>query len=236
MSQRYPYSIGPGVSRLPPQMRPQPMFANPLEGPQPRSVFANGPGSWAEGAQGKLKRNAALAYGAKELMDRISLGEGTAGDAGYDTTFDHKERVPGVGLPTQKTLNEWQGDYGDALAEHGGKRIIGKAQFAPNTMGDIRRNMRLTGAELGGPDLQDRMYREVLHMAGYDDYLDGNLTTDEFAQRLAGRFASVAKKNGKSHHEGQPVGTTYEEIVTAIKAAEAEARRQGYKPGERGWR
>jgi hypothetical protein len=95
--------------------------------------------------------------------------------------------------------------------------------------------MKLTGKELGTPELQDRMYRELLHMTGYDDYVDGNLTKDEFAQMLANRFASVAQKNGVSRYN-QPVGTTYDQINSAIDAAEAEARRQGYVPGQRPWR
>jgi hypothetical protein len=92
------------------------------------------PTALAGATAARSKRDMALAYGAKALMDRISVGEGTAGDAGYDTVYNHLERRPGVGLPTQKTIDEWQSSYGVTLRKNGGKEVIGKVQFAPITM------------------------------------------------------------------------------------------------------
>jgi hypothetical protein len=69
-----------------------------------------------------------------------------------------------------------------------------------------------------------RMGREVLRLAGYDDFLNGKIDAEAFRHRLAGRFASLPDpKRGDLSHYGQPLGTTPQRLKAAIAAAKAEA-------------
>lgn len=168
------------------------------------------------------KRDAARAFGAGATLDQIAKGEGAGGDAGYDATHGHgKYYPPRWAPPSQLTLDQWD-QLSAEIRRRGGKSPIGKYQFEPGTLGDIRKAMGLTGSEIATPELQDRMGREVLRMAGYDAHLAGKISAADLQKGLAHKFASVAGPDGKSAY-GQPIGTTSTQIHALIAQAQAAA-------------
>jgi muramidase (phage lysozyme) len=115
---------------------------------------------------------------------------------------------------------------------------IGRYQINRETRGELQKAMGLSGTERFTPELQDRMGRERLKRAGWDDYLAGRITRDQLQTKLAGVWASVGQPNGRSRHN-QPVGTTSAQIQAAIDQAQAEAehlRDLGDDPWAPAWR
>jgi hypothetical protein len=170
------------------------------------------------------KRDAALAYGGGPILDQLAQGEGTGGDAGYDATYSHGKYYPqGWAKPSQLTLDQWT-DLAAQMRKAGGSSPIGKYQFMPDTLSDVRKSMRLTGSEIATPELQDRMGREVLRMAGFDKFLAGKISAAALQDNLAGRWSSVVGANGKTHYPDQSrIGTTGAQMRALLAQAQAEA-------------
>jgi hypothetical protein len=87
--------------------------------------------------------------------------------------------------------------------------------------------MNLTGDEVAEPGLQERMSRELIHQAGYDDYLAGRKTAAEVQQRLAGVWSSLpADSSGYSAYmrNGKKVTARVSpvEVQAALRAGKAE--------------
>ena len=172
------------------------------------------------------KRDAARAFGAGILLDRIAAGEGTGGPDGYDTTFGyHRYDPPGGRKPlAEMTLDELEIYQRGMVARGARSSAAGRYQILRETAGELRGRMGLSGAEHFTPELQDRMARELLRKRRWDDYLAGRITQDQLQDQLATEWASIARSTGRSRHD-QPVGTTSDQIRDSISRAQAEAIR-----------
>lgn len=194
----------------------------------------------APAPRSRTKGEAARDFGAGILLDRIAEGEGTGGPDGYDTTFGYgRFDPPGWDKPISRmTLDELDAFQAGLAKRSRISSAVGRYQINRRTMGDLRKRMRLVGSELYSPEMQDRLGRERLRMARWDDYVAGRITRDQVQERLARGWASVATAEGRSYYD-QPVGTTSEQIRAAIDQARAEAehlRTIGGDPSEPAWR
>jgi hypothetical protein len=110
----------------------------------------------------------------------------------------------------------------------------------PPLLQDVRKAMKLTGSEIVTPELQDRMGREALKIAGYDDYLNGKKTLIEFRRGLARYWGSIPDPTTERlHYPNQHQGTNNERVEAVIGSAKAEAehfRDVGIEPGPYSWR
>lgn len=186
---------------------------------------AGGP-SATGGVSETVKRMRALDDGAHHVLDVIPLGEGTAGERGYDTIYNDRggARYPaGWKRPTSLTVDEAIAMDGDARRLNG-DYAVGKYQFKAQTLGDLKRWMGLKGGEVMAPDLQDRMARELLHRKGYDDYLAGRVAAPAFQRSLAGLWDSLpATADGQTFPRG-PLGRTRQAPVAPAKVVQALSR------------
>ena len=170
------------------------------------------------------KRDAARAFGAGILLDRIAAGEGTGGPDGYDTTFGYRKYDPPGGRKplAEMTLDELEA-YQQGMVSRGARSsAAGRYQIMPETARELRGRMGLSGEERFTPELQDRMARERLKMAGYDAYLRGEISAAQLQERLSGAWTSVARANGAARNRQDPVRTDSIAIQQAIAKAKAE--------------
>lgn len=148
----------------------------------------------AESGMAGAKRAAARDFGAHYIMDLIPQGEGTTSyDASYSNGDGTGKNYPaGWKKPTQLTIDEAIRMAPDLQRSARGD-VIGKYQFKPGTLADLKTSMHLKGSELLTPALQDRMARQLLHRRGYDDYLAGYITPEELQRRLSSEWSSFAE-------------------------------------------
>jgi len=115
------------------------------------------------------------------------------------------------------------------------------APILRKTAREVRERMGLTGSELFTPELQDRMARERLKMAGYDAFLRGEISAAQLQERLSGGWTSIATPAGKPRKRLDPMRTDTATIQAAIAQAKAEADhlsglRAGPDPRKPAWR
>ena len=173
------------------------------------------------------KRDASRAFGAGVLLDRIAVGEGTGGPDGYDTTFGYRKYDPPGGRKplADMTLNELE-VYQRGMVDRGARSsAAGRYQILRETAGELRGRMGLTGAERFTPELQDRMARERLKMAGYDAYLRGEISAAKLQDNLSKAWTSVATPSNKARNARDPMRTDSAAIQASIARARAEADR-----------
>ncbi|MGA0604962.1 hypothetical protein ACO2Q0_03095 [Phenylobacterium sp. VNQ135] len=142
----------------------------------------------------------------------------------YDVTFGFGRYDPsGFNKPiTQMTLDEID-RFQAAMRAPRGSTPVGKYQFTRDTLRDLRRNLRLSGSEVFTPELQERLGRKRLQIAGYDRYLAGELSEQEFRARLNKAWASVPLPGDVPGHD-QPLGTTDAEVTAVLRRAAPAAR------------
>lgn len=78
----------------------------------------------------------------------------------------------------------------------------GRYQFLRKTLVDTMKTMGLTGKEIWTPDLQDRMAVQLMIGRGLEKYLDGEITAEGFANRLAMEWASLPVVSAITGSEG----------------------------------
>lgn len=77
------------------------------------------------------------------------------------------------------------------LAKGSKSTACGGYQFLRKTLKATIAEMGLKGSEKWTPDLQDKMAIHLMRKRGLDDYLDGNLSVEGFANNLAKEWASL---------------------------------------------
>jgi len=198
------------------------------------------------------KRARALEGGAAPLMALISGGEGTPGPDGYDK-FYNGYKPPGMPPVTSMTLGQID-QVQKGMLDHGvGSSAFGKYQFLRGTRAGLQKGMGIADDQVATAGLQDRMMREFLNTLGYDKFVSGRMTPQEFQSRLAGGFASLARGpddkvlSPKGKRRDAPVRTF--DIQATLAAAKAEHERflqtdpyitqrieEGYMPDVTRWR
>ena len=129
----------------------------------------------------------------------------------YETISSFKERL----LPkriTKMTVDElladmqtWRKKYGTLSSAAGRYQIIYK------TLLNLKQVMNLTGTEKFTPNLQDRMGMQLLRFRGYDAFMSGQMSLQQFAKNLAQEWASLPVLTGTKNYKGVNIkrGTSY---------------------------
>ena len=133
-----------------------------------------------------------------------SIGEGYTQIVGKNKTKD---------LPNM-TLDEVMAFQKKDMTKAKGfeSTAVGAYQFTRGTLSDLMRWLELDGSEKMTPDMQDRLAVRLLVKQGMDEWVAGDMTDDEFGNKLAERWASFpvltdhrGRKKGKSFFGG--IGT-----------------------------
>ena len=136
--------------------------------------------------------------------EAISIGEGTKGEEGYNTILGHQQkegkRFSGVNIAnmTLGDLKEFT-SAGSPYAQYSKEAVgrmatpLGKYQIVGTTLRKLQEKMGLSDDEVFTPELQDQMFVELLKGRGYDKYLAGKLTKNEFVKNLQGEWEGLVK-------------------------------------------
>ncbi len=127
--------------------------------------------------------------GAAVLLDFIRQTEvGSGGIESYDVIYGHNQDKLKTPV-TQMTIKQiqtaqrrWTKSYGSSAT--------GGYQFMRATLAGLVKELGLTGNEILGPDLQDRLGYHLLIRRKYPQFIAGEIGTIEFARFLAMEWAS----------------------------------------------
>lgn len=171
-----------------------------------------------------------VSAGARLVLDRIALAEGTdeararahGYACGYDVPVGYGRcDPPGVLAP----LSGITLDAVDArqAAMRGGSHV-GRYQFGRATLWRLRGRFGLSGAEVFGPELQDRLARQLMRWRGFDDPA---ATPEQVQEQFAAEWASIPRLSGLSRY-GQRVGISGD----GFQAMLAQARAMDLRPAQ----
>jgi muramidase (phage lysozyme) len=122
---------------------------------------------------------------AKTLLDFLARYEAPQG---YDVVYGNRQ----AGMPkkiTQMTINEVIAD-GPRRTRQYGSSAAGRYQFMQKTLAGLRDSLGLSGGELMGPDMQDRLGYQLLLQRGYKRFMSGALSVTDFGKQIAMEWAS----------------------------------------------
>jgi hypothetical protein len=106
------------------------------------------------------------------------------------------------------------------LVRKNGGSAIGRYQIIDDTLDGLIVGMGLRGSERFTPALQDRMAMHLAREAGLDAWLDGALSDERFAARLARVWAGLpANHSGRSRYagiQGNRAGIGWRALVTSL--------------------
>lgn len=144
---------------------------------------------------------------AAHILDFLAVHEGP----NYTSISSNKEKL----LPkpiTSYTVDElladmqtWKKKYKTLSSAAGRYQIIYK------TLKNLKEVMGLKGTEKFDADLQDRMGMQLLRFRGYDAFMAGQLTKEQFGKNLAQEWASLPVLAGTKNYVGKNItrGSSY---------------------------
>lgn len=71
---------------------------------------------------------------------------------------------------------------------------------------------------------QDRMADYYLNMAGYQQFINGRITAEQFNDRLAGQFASLKTTSGSGVYDTDGINRAYEDLLDLIKKSKPQPK------------
>lgn len=123
--------------------------------------------------------------GAAILLDFIGSVEAPNG---YDTVYgnnQHRLKTP----ITKRTVDQIIKAQSDFTRRYGSS-ASGRYQFMRATLKDLKQELGLSGSQLFDANLQDRLAFHLLKRRGYEDFMAGRISRQEFGKRLAMEWAS----------------------------------------------
>ena len=159
-------------------------------------------------------RGGASTKSVKRVLEQIAIGEGTAGTAGYDTTFSYgKWDKKGRKKLTEMTLGEVKAHQAEMInnQRRAGKgrdersSATGKYQFISKTLRNTQNEMGVRDDEIFTPELQDRMGEHLARKyGGLNKYLKSSRTKSDMynlQSGLSSQWSSVSNPGtGVSSH------------------------------------
>jgi hypothetical protein len=169
------------------------------------------------------------------LLDFIASFEAPHG--AYETVYGDKQARLAKPLTTW-TLDEIIGANPTFNARFGSS-ACGRYQFMRDTLRGLKTSLGLTGREVFGPDLQDRLGFHLLRVRGYDKFMAGTMSTTAFGLSIAKEWASLPVLaattgahrpvgRGDTYYRGDGLNnvlTTPERVEAALGRARAAAGR-----------
>jgi len=124
------------------------------------------------------------------LLDFIRKTEvGRKDRASYDVIYGHKQHKLAKPL-TSMTIGEIV-DAQKSWSKNHGSSAAGGYQFMRATLIDLSKELHLRGDQVFNPDLQDRLGYHLLKRRGYESFMAGTISQEEFGKRLAQEWASL---------------------------------------------
>ena len=71
---------------------------------------------------------------------------------------------------------------------------------------------------------QDRMADYYLNMAGYQQFINGRITAEQFNNRLAGQFASLKTTSGRGVYDSDGINRAYEDLLDLIRKSKPQPK------------
>lgn len=96
---------------------------------------------------------------------------------------------------TVSQVKQWQEDY---VKQGAASSAVGRYQIIDTTLDGLVRQLRIDTNERFDQDLQDKMAIALLERRGAEDYVNKELTQDEFAANLAKEWAALPKVIGEN--------------------------------------
>jgi muramidase (phage lysozyme) len=168
------------------------------------------------------------------LLERVSIGEGTAGEKGYSTTLGFGKYDPawakGKTLEDM-SLSEVYKLQSDMLKNPNNKlnsSAVGKYQIVRTTLfgkngsaenpekGSIAEILKLQPGDKFSKEVQDQIGVSLLKRRGLDKYKSGEISENRLLTNLSQEWASIA--NPQTGKALQHTGTTLEQISKAVRA------------------
>ena len=126
------------------------------------------------------------------------IAQAEAGPDGYDAV-QHGAKIRPHAPPTQLTLAEIYAWIEDTPGQN---HAIGRYQFIPVTLRRLVERVGVPPDARFSPNVQDALADELLHEAGLEQLLSGEMTRTRFMNRLAAIWAGLPTSSGKSHYHG----------------------------------
>jgi muramidase (phage lysozyme) len=177
--------------------------------------------------------------GAAILLDFIGK---TEAPKGYDTIYGNnqhrlKYRITELTLAQLRKAQPLFTKYFGSSAS-GRYQIMANTLDAPKTLGDLMGELGLQGTEIFNSDMQDWLAFHLLKRRGYVQWMQGQITDQQFALRLAMEWASFPVlaackgahrnlKRGQSYYAGDGVNKALvkpEQIEKLLETAKAGKR------------
>jgi hypothetical protein len=102
---------------------------------------------------------------------------------------------------------------------------VGKYQIIRGTLQDLVKSGAVSLNDVFSPATQDRLAIALLNRRGYQRYLQGNMSVDQFADRVAMEWASFPMPDGRSFYAGVGSNKALVDRSTVVAAL------QGYRFG-----
>lgn len=142
-----------------------------------------------------------------EIASAVDIGE-TAGTGDYDTLlgFSQKDGKQFSSTKvTEKSIDELirfsspGGEYGRYSKQTVGRVAtpMGRYQIVGKTLKSLKTKLGLSGDEKFTPELQDKLFSELLRGRGYDKYIAGEISKEKFISDLSKEWEGF-KKNKDS--------------------------------------
>ncbi|OLF81260.1 hypothetical protein AWH62_00875 [Maricaulis sp. W15] len=161
----------------------------------------------------------------RPLLDLIGRSEGTDRREGYNETLGYGRYTGGDRFLCGMTLDEIDRLQTAMLGHPDNKwqsSALGRYQIVRTTLRKLRQDQGLNPTDLFDAFMQDRLAVQLLIGRGFDRFISGSRTEDEFINALAREWASLPTTEGVGHYGGQSAHVT----VDDVRAALAECRRR----------
>lgn len=154
------------------------------------------------------------AYGGKGVDALLNLiGKAESGVHGYNQIWGGKAPI------TDMTVDEVLGFQDKMKAAGSASTAAGRYQFLKGTLTGLKKELGLTGEEKMTPELQDGLAIHLMRRRGLDRYVGGELSQDQFVNRLAQEWAGLPTTAGQSYYAGDGLNKSnvpLESVMTVV--------------------
>lgn len=132
---------------------------------------------------------------------------------------------------SQMTIDEvlaWQDQY---VADGSPSSAVGKYQFIRGTLRELKESGNYTGDEMFSNDLQDQMATELMNRRGYQEFMNGEISAEQFADNMAKEWASLPMATGpnagQSYYSGDGLNKALVDLDDYLTQLEAMRGNEG---------
>ncbi len=130
---------------------------------------------------------------------------------------------------TEMTIDQvlaWQHNYTSNVGS--ASSAVGKYQVIQETLKNCKKEMGLSGNEKFDQTMQDRIALHLLDKRGYQSFLKGNISAEQFANNLSKEWASLPKDaSGLSYYHGDGLnksGVSWGTLLASVQSSRTSVR------------